>query len=48
MKAKFKKEYDVVFYPDFKGDNGAVDAKVNNLPVQPSQSNGKIPQYACN
>jgi hypothetical protein len=50
MKAKFKNEYDVVFNPDCKGDNGAVavNTKVNNLPVQPSQRKGRIPQYVCN
>lgn len=48
MKAKFKNEYDVAFNTDFKGNNGAVDAEVNNLPVQPSQRKGRIPQYACN
>ena len=48
MKANFKNENDVVFNPDFKGYNGVVDAKVNILPVQPSQRKGRIPQYTCN
>jgi hypothetical protein len=44
MKAKFKNEYDVVFNPDCKGDNGAVavNTKVNNLAVQPSQRKGVL------
>ena len=47
MKAKFKNEYDVAFNPNFKGHNGAVDAKVNISQAQPSQRKGRNPQYEC-
>lgn len=47
MKAKLKNEYDVVLNSDLKGYNGAVDGKVNISRVQPSQREGRIPQYAC-